>query len=623
LNIFQDFGISFDEPGIYNFAPIVLDMYSTAFHPPEKPVYQRESFLHSSKIPTDLFNYGPFYFIATELLVRGFHSLGLQIPSWDLWHLTYFLTFEAGLLIFYLLCRRYLSGWASLAATILFATQPLIIGHVFMNPKDTPFMIFFMAAVWSGFVMTDKFSVQPPIQSHRLEGNLFNHAKTEWQQLSQEPKIKASRDLLLVSGLLILFLIVLPVLDSLVQRLITAMYSASPGSVFGSILRALSSNAHNIPLTNFIAKSHNWLRRLEYLVILLLIGRALWIVYSLLPESGHRLIQGVSSPFRLLFRSLINPFVLLAGVLLGLTLSIRLFAPLAGALVLINLFWKARRQAIAAAIAYGLTALITCFLTWPYLWSEPIKHLFKSWQVMNAFSTPGSWFSLPSLLAIQYTEPAVILAVVGIVIAIVEFIRRKPSGLLFLFLGWTLLPMSVLTLKESTLYNNFRQVLFIIPPFFIIAGLAIEKIIQLVRQPVVIGLLFLIMILPSIFADLSLHPYEYVYYNQFIGGVQNASRQYDTDYWGISAKETAQFLNETAPANATILTCTPIFTMELYLRADLRATSCEDATVTSGDYDYLVLSGNSYINKSYYPGTEVVFSVNRENTVLAMIKYLK
>ena len=155
-------------------------MYSTAFDPPERPVFQRETFLHTRGIPTDLFNYGPFYFVATELFVRGLHTLGVQTPLWDLWHFVYFITFEASLVIFYLLCRRWLSGWAALATTVLFATQPLIIGHVFMNPKDTPFMIFFMATVWRGLVMADKLRFGSIIRVRHTEKSLFGVDPFRW-----------------------------------------------------------------------------------------------------------------------------------------------------------------------------------------------------------------------------------------------------------------------------------------------------------------------------------------------------------------------------------------------------------------------------------------------------------
>jgi hypothetical protein len=624
LSIFQDYGMSFDEPGIHSFTPVALEMYASAFQPPERPIYQRETYLHRSGIDPILFSYGPFYFMAVELFARAMETLGFEIPSWDLWHLAYFITFEAGILVFYLLSRRWLSGWASLGSAILFATQPLIVGHAFMNPKDTPFMFFFMAAIYSGLVMVDKISRQPESEDRHSARDLADLFSAERQTIPFEARHKTIRSLLLLGGTLVLVLLADPVWKSMFQNVVSSIYFSPPDSLPGVILRVLSDNPEDIPLENFIAKSLTWLTRLEVLVSLVVIGAAIWMAYSLFPRSGIYLVQTLSLHFRRFLRCLVNPWVLLAGILLGLTLSIRLFAPLAGGLVLLYLFWKARGRGIYAALAYGFIALVTTYLTWPYLWGAPVRHIIKSWEVMNAFSVQGSRSSLPLLLAFQYTEPAVILAIAGILIAIVGFIRGDRTGLLFLFLGWTVLPLGFLIWKESYLYDNFRQVLFLIPPFFLMAGLAIEKIIHLIRRPVpVVAFIFLIC-LPGFWADIRLHPYQYIYYNQFIGGVSKASLDYNTDYWATSFKETAHYLNETTPANSSILVCGPVNLLQPFLRTDLKATEgCKEGAGTGGQADLVVIYTRHNIHTQNYPHAEVIYSVNRENAVLAVVKSLK
>lgn len=39
-----------------------------------------------------------------------------------------------------------------------------------------------------------------------------------------------------------------------------------------------------------------------------------------------------------------------------------------------------------------------------------------------------------------------------------------------------------------------------------------------------------------------LHPYEYSYFNELVGGVAGAGGSYDTDYWRICSKPAAQWL---------------------------------------------------------------------------------
>ncbi len=51
-----------------------------------------------------------------------------------------------------------------------------------------------------------------------------------------------------------------------------------------------------------------------------------------------------------------------------------------------------------------------------------------------------------------------------------------------------------------------------------------------------------------------LHPYEYLYYNQFVGGLEGASRRFVTDYWvnimPEAVEELHDFLDRTEPVIA-------------------------------------------------------------------------
>ena len=51
-----------------------------------------------------------------------------------------------------------------------------------------------------------------------------------------------------------------------------------------------------------------------------------------------------------------------------------------------------------------------------------------------------------------------------------------------------------------------------------------------------------------------LHPYEYLFYNPLVGGLQGASRRYDLDYWFASLPEALgqleAYLRRTAPNEA-------------------------------------------------------------------------
>src|SRR5678816_937513 len=54
----------------------------------------------------------------------------------------------------------------------------------------------------------------------------------------------------------------------------------------------------------------------------------------------------------------------------------------------------------------------------------------------------------------------------------------------------------------------------------------------------------LVMVAPGIIGSIQLHPYEYTYYNSFVGGTSGVFRRYETDYWLTCYKEAMEKLNQ-------------------------------------------------------------------------------
>ena len=118
--------------------------------------------------------------------------------------------------------------------------------------------------------------------------------------------------------------------------------------------------------------------------------------------------------------------------MLGLTVSIRIFGPLAGILVAGYILWKSGRQAWLVIAVYALIAIFAMYLTWPYLWPNPIGHFFETVQVMAQHPWPGNVLFngktypandlpasyVPTFLAIQLTEPVWLLFLVGCAAAV-------------------------------------------------------------------------------------------------------------------------------------------------------------------------------------------------------------
>jgi hypothetical protein len=150
LFTFRNYGLSWDEPLFYDYA----NALGYAYSPQEwfNGNFNLENAYGTSG--TDHANRGPAYVILARPFVFTLEFLGTDSAS--TWHLVNFLTFQLGVYLLYRLAKRWMSGPAALASAALFAWQPLLWGHAFINPKDSPFLVFFLGAVCFGFEMIDE-----------------------------------------------------------------------------------------------------------------------------------------------------------------------------------------------------------------------------------------------------------------------------------------------------------------------------------------------------------------------------------------------------------------------------------------------------------------------------------
>jgi hypothetical protein len=323
--------------------------------------------------------------------------------------------------------------------------------------------------------------------------------------------------------------------------------------------------------------------------------------------------------------------ILPAGGILGLTVSIRIFGVWAGVLVAGYTLWKSGMKAWLALITYALIAIVAMYSTWPYLWPDPIGHFLETVWIMAQHPWPGSVLFngatypaddlpasyVPLLLAIQLTEPVWILFFAGLAAAVFGTIRKRTEQreLLGLTAAWLLLPLVTFMVLRPTLYDNFRQAFFIVPSIFWMAGLAFDR----VRRPVLQAALITAVALPGLFAAVSLHPYEYVYYNQFLGGVEAAVDRFELEYWGTSYREAAREVNRIAPPNANIWVDGPAHLFNRFARSDFHIYSPQEAE-RADHYDVVVTLARYDLEKTSFPDAPIVYEVTREGAVFAVIK---
>ena len=543
--------------------------------------------------PSDSRYYGPFVVAAANLVARILQALNVPWDPLTSHRYVYFVLFQLGVLAFYHLCKYFVSEWPTLAATMLFATQPLLFGNAPANAKDTPFLALFIIAVLAGLRMLDSLptaqQTQPP-----PAGKLKDVLSGEWRTL---PKTRRRLILILFAAWVLLFAAVLICyrpLTGLVSTLTANAYHAAPGTLADTLFSWLTPDRLHNPLSSYQAKALSAFTRFTIGFFLLALAALLYSLRRQLPASRAHLAAHIPAFLR-------NRRIILAGIALGLASSVRVLGPAAGGLVLLVLLLRRKgKGSLWPFVYYAVIALLTMYLAWPYLWLAPIQHFRESLSIMSSFPhLPRVLFNgqyypsdalpisyLPLLMSIQFTEPVMLLALLGMALVLLRWVRWKrdhstdtSKGTPALWLAaalWLFLPLMLVWLAHPSIYDNFRQFFFITPPLFLFGAAAIEAAFDWLRRKWLQLLFALLILFPGFYHIATAHPYEYVYYNSYISGVNGAVDRFHLDYLGLSAAEAVDYLNHNAEPNATVLIIGPYYESSYFLRPDLKPIDARD-----------------------------------------------
>lgn len=561
----------------------------------------------------DYFN-GPFFMMIWVVVSQALHWV---ISAWmlvDARHFTTFVTFLAGLWLLYRLCLRFVTPEMALLTTALFACQPLLFGHAFINQKDTPLMVFFLASVVAGWAAAERWAVADPAPGKM--GRLAD----DWRALS--PSIRAVVAIGVAGAAAILLdLWVFHGLLGLAEGVLRNAYNGASLPFINRVFERVATDAYKSPVELYIGKLDRAVIWLRLPASAALLGAVFWGTLAWFPDSAGRVLRGATRKWGLL---------VLAGMLVGMTTSIRQVGPLAGMLVVILLVWKLGRSGIVPAGVVGMVAVLTTYLTWPALWGDPIgqfiRHAgqtteFTSFNVLYAGkhyeSTNLPWHYLPWLLSIQLTLPAVVAILLGFGAAVSRGIRQRSQRLGLVVLGlWVGGPALAVIMGWVSIYNNFRHVLFILPPLFALAGMGLQWVFRIRLRPALkLGLAILLMV-PGILGIVRLHPYEYIYYNELVGGVDGAAGRYEMDYWCTSLREAMEYIDEEAPIGGVVAVTGAMTSASGFARGDITLTLDRSGKTTPD----LGLVCQHRVELHTFPDYKDVFTVRRGAAVLAVVK---
>jgi len=280
------------------------------------------------------------------------------------------------------------------------------------------------------------------------------------------------------------------------------------------------------------------------------------------------------------------------GVVLGLTLGTRIIGLLAGFYLAVALIlylvlearsgtgWRELAAKSARIVLSFLPMLPMLYLAmasvWPWSWQEPLNPI-RAATVFANFPWPGSVlvngvmikatelpaYYLPLFMVTQLPELVLAGILAAVVMAVVWLARGwlagggiggiatavpRPKVLRYtLLILSALFPLIYFMVARPLALNGMRHFLFMLLPFTVLAALALDRIWQWAGQawpakqwalvaPLAVTVVF------QTWSMVRLHPEEYIFYNQLVGGVAGAEGRFELDYWGTSIAEATEIM---------------------------------------------------------------------------------
>ncbi len=589
--------------------------------------------------PTNQRFRGPIYPMLATLFVSLMQAIHKDWFSYDLWHYANFLCFQLGVFFFYMICIRYVKPLAGMGAALLFVTQPLLWGHAFINSKDIPLMVFSLGSIAIGLAMVDAYQ-RTPKQHDVKQEKPFSYTKNLRIRVIQDWRVTrslAKNTLVFLAGVLSVIFLTKRFLQCLVEAIITKSYYADPTSFLGNLFSRLATEARTVPLEAYLRKGIILYERMMLSATILLISLILLLTIRIFRNSLVEIWQRIRLAWSVSAHTWL--LILAAAMMLGLSVSTRTGGIFSGGLISIYFLVKTGKKSIPALIVYFSIAFLVSYITWPYLWQNPMGNFLESLAASSNFEqSPSILFQgtrypadalppnyLPVLMALQFSEPAIFLAIAGVILIVIKIIRHHDRWMeSSLMLAWFFVPFIMVIIFRPTMYDNFRHWLFILPPIFVFAGCALEALFKLITPKIVKLLVILMILVPGIYWGVNLHPYQYIYYNTFVGNVDGAFRKYELDYWVISYREATLFLNNNAPPDSKILVVGPRRIFMTYARQDLnqgwfRVEQVEETTESV----YVIIMTRFDRDLSLFTDGKVIYTVNRDGADLTVVKQLK
>ncbi len=296
-------------------------------------------------------------------------------------------------------------------------------------------------------------------------------------------------------------------------------------------------------------------------------------------------------------------------------------------------------------------------LIWPYAMEAPFAHTMESFKEMSAFATAirqvfEGTMQWSDFLPWYYTPKYILITIpVAVILGFLLypfFGGCKKQNLFFTCLIYftCIFPVFWIVYTNANVYGGWRHAMFAYPPMVVAAGLGFDAVIRRVeikwggqeeigtKRNILINAISIVVILLLLWNPIrhiiKNHPYEYVYFNELVGGTKKQLGQYELDYYYHSTREASEWIianAEKKPDGSKVRVGTwHTASVNYFFRndtADFRPIFIRWYEKENTDWDYAIftVTGMSpeYLRSSYFPPKNTVKTIEVDGVPIAII----
>ncbi|MEG1762058.1 MAG: phospholipid carrier-dependent glycosyltransferase [Bacteroidales bacterium] len=289
---------------------------------------------------------------------------------------------------------------------------------------------------------------------------------------------------------------------------------------------------------------------------------------------------------------------------------------------------------------------ILALLFWPYAMVSPIAHTTETFGSMSQFAIgirqlfEGSiqwsdalpWYYTPKFIAI--TTPIAVL-VGALIYMVTGWTKARRFTTFILFFAFAF-PVFWIVYSNANVYGGWRHALFAYPTLVVMAALGFDSLVDLFKNKylrIFFMILPILLLINPIIHTFKNHPYQYVFFNKFIGGTEKAFGNYEMDYYYHSTREAAEWVIKNAEksplqtSDKIKVATWHIASVENYFRHDtarFQPTFTRIYQMGNDDWDYAIFTVTGMNpewlkNSKMFPPSNTVYTVKVDNVPICIV----